>query len=233
MLRIKAVFIDLDGTLGYYEHGDLAEVVGKMYANWLSKEFGVDYQQTLSVLLNAVKIVKTKPSLDKSVAQQILENLSWELRIPIEDLDNATDIFYKQKFVQIRENYKARKGAKEVIEYLFEKGYKVVIATDPIIKRFGVLKRLEWIGLLEYPYCFVTSAEVCRAAKPHQIYYLDLLEVCKVKPHEAVMIGDKLENDIIPAKRLGLYTIHLGREMKENKAADHVIEEIEDIINIL
>ncbi len=39
------------------------------------------------------------------------------------------------------------------------------------------------------------------------------LEHAKCQPHEAVMIGDRLDNDILPAKALGFKTDEIRRSI--------------------
>ena len=62
------------------------------------------------------------------------------------------------------------------------------------------------MGLLKYIGVVAASAEL-GVAKPDRAIFDRALEMAGCTAQEAVMIGDRLDNDISPAKRLGLKTI--------------------------
>ncbi|MHA1616483.1 MAG: HAD family hydrolase [Candidatus Njordarchaeales archaeon] len=236
MLNVETVLLDLDGTLGHFEKGDLGKFVAELYAEWLSEHFSVSVKEALEAIFAAVTKVKVNPTLEKTVAEQMLETIAQKLRVTVSELDIVTNKFYEERFDLVREGYVPVEGAEDVVEYLFKQGYKVAIATDPIVKKIGVLKRLEWIHLHHYPYCFIAGAEVCRAAKPHSIYYLDILEHCNSVPEKTVMVGDKIVNDILPAKKLGINTIYVSPktpDSEEEKVADLIISSIRELTKVL
>lgn len=60
------------------------------------------------------------------------------------------------------------------------------------------------------------------------------------RQNETIMIGDRLDNDIVPAKQLGMKTIWVRQGFakfqsvkNENEKPNYVIENIGEIINIL
>ena len=66
------------------------------------------------------------------------------------------------------------------------------------------------------------------------------LEQAKCKANEAIMIGDRLDNDIVPAKGFGMKTIWVRQGFakfqsvkNENEKPNYVVENIGEIINIL
>ena len=72
--------------------------------------------------------------------------------------------------------------------------------------------------------------------KPDERFFRTILDKAGFSPSEAIMIGDRLDNDIIPAKRLGLLTIWFrqGRyAVLEPRAADEIpdvtIFDLEDL----
>ena len=50
--------------------------------------------------------------------------------------------------------------------------------------------------------------------KPDTRAFLIVLEKFKVKPEQAVMVGDEIERDILPAEKLGIKAILIDRENK-------------------
>ncbi|HWI61625.1 MAG TPA: HAD family hydrolase [Symbiobacteriaceae bacterium] len=70
--------------------------------------------------------------------------------------------------------------------------------------------RLEWSGLLDSMEVCVLSGDV-GLMKPDPAIFLLALQMAGCRPEEAVMVGDRPDNDIAPAKRLGMRTVRVGR----------------------
>ncbi len=80
--------------------------------------------------------------------------------------------------------------------------YKIgVIANQSL----GTAKRLEKFAILQYIDLVVASAEE-GVAKPDRRIFEIALSRAGCEPNQAVMIGDRIDNDILPAKKLGMYT---------------------------
>lgn len=67
-------------------------------------------------------------------------------------------------------------------------------------------ERLEKIGLLKYIDLVIASAEE-GVAKPDLRIFEIALNRANCKPYEAVMIGDRLDNDIASANKIGMKTV--------------------------
>ena len=74
----------------------------------------------------------------------------------------------------------------------------------------GTEERLAAWGLLQYFDVAAASAEL-GVAKPDPAIFQWALERAGCAPGEAVLVGDRLDNDIAPAKALGLHTVRLLR----------------------
>lgn len=70
----------------------------------------------------------------------------------------------------------------------------------------GSKERLESFGILEYIDLVVASAEE-GCAKPDSKIFEIALSRAGVRAVEAVMIGDRIDNDIIPANEIGMKTV--------------------------
>ena len=81
---------------------------------------------------------------------------------------------------------------------------------------------------------FICTAKEAKAVKPNPQIYQTVLERLGVKPHEALMVGDTPEVDIIPPKKLGMKTVLLCRtEKKAVKEADHTITSLKQLLRIV
>jgi putative hydrolase of the HAD superfamily len=72
----------------------------------------------------------------------------------------------------------------------------------PEMKRFDLEKYFETI---------LFSSDV-KACKPNPVIFQRVLEILKVKPQEALYIGDNLFDDVWGAQRVGLQTLWIDRE---------------------
>lgn len=91
------------------------------------------------------------------------------------------------------------------LKSLCEKGYKLGIIAN---QAPGTADRLKRWGLLGYFDQIASSAEV-GAAKPDKAIFERAFEMARCTPEESVMVGDRLDNDIAPAKTLGMKTVWL------------------------
>lgn len=131
--------------------------------------------------------------------------------------------FYINDFPKLRVYGKPRDGGRETVLKLIDMGYKVVIATNSIFPEIAIKQRVDWANLGDINFPLITTMENMHYAKPNLEYYIEILEKLNGNPNDTVMIGDDLEMDILPAKKLGIKTIHFGVEVKE----------IRDILNLI
>ena len=89
-----------------------------------------------------------------------------------------------------------------------------------------------------------TGVEPIIIGKPSKEIYRIALDKIGVKPHEAIMVGDQLYTDIIPAKKLGLTTVLVltGLTKREDldkldpetrKMIDYVFDSVHDVLKIV
>ena len=82
---------------------------------------------------------------------------------------------------------------------------------------------------------FVMTGYEAKCDKSNPKMYRKILEILRVKPEEAVMIGDNILIDIILPKKLGIKTILLNRSKKkiECKQADAIVEDLKQAIEAI
>ena len=126
--------------------------------------------------------------------------------------------------------------AEAVLNALCERGYSIGVIVN---QAPGTEKRLENWGFMKYIKLVVASAEE-GVAKPDSEIFLRALNRADCLPENAVMIGDRIDNDIEPAKKLGMKTIWVRQgfsifQQPENdiQTADHIVDSLRDILEIL
>lgn len=125
--------------------------------------------------------------------------------------------------------------AEECLRKLSKK-YKIGIIANQV---FGSEERLAKIGLLKYINLVVASAEE-GVAKPDLRIFEIALNKAGCKAEEAVMVGDRLDNDIIPAHKIGMKTVWIKQgfggyaELKEiEEDPDYTINNLNELLNLL
>ncbi|MGM9631786.1 MAG: HAD family hydrolase [Eubacteriales bacterium] len=123
----------------------------------------------------------------------------------------------------------------ETLEILKRRGYNLGIIAN---QDMGTAKRLDAWGLSEYFDVVVASAEF-GIAKPDKLIFEKAFELAECRPHNSVMVGDRLDNDIAPAKSLGMKTVWIrkGLSIYQNielgkNIADWVIDNLSDLKEI-
>ncbi|MBQ7810537.1 MAG: HAD family hydrolase [Clostridia bacterium] len=104
----------------------------------------------------------------------------------------------------------------EVLEYLKEHGYKLGVIAN---QNDGLTQRLKTWGMFECFDVIVSSSEL-GLAKPDRRIFEKALEWAGCQPENAVMAGDRLDNDIFPAKAIGMKTLWVKQGTAKYQSAD-------------
>lgn len=104
----------------------------------------------------------------------------------------------------------------ETLEALKERGYRLGIIANQVT---GTAQRLDEWGLLDFFDVVAASAEL-GVAKPEKLIFEKALELAGCQPCNSVMVGDRLDNDIHPAKALGMRTVWIRKGLSTYQSAD-------------
>lgn len=126
--------------------------------------------------------------------------------------------------------YELYPDASEAVVNAKENGFKTAIVTT--IAHFQFKKAVKPVR--KYLDFIMTGYEA-RCDKSNPKMYQKILEILNVKPHEAVMIGDSVQLDILLPKRLGINTMLLDREREilESPHADATINDLGEAIEVI
>ena len=129
---------------------------------------------------------------------------------------------------------KLYKAVPDIIKGLYGK-YKLGIIAN---QSLGTQERIDNWGIGKYFDVVVASAEA-GCAKPDLRIFTMALQKAKCEPDEAVMVGDRLDNDIVPAKKLGMKTVWVRQGYAiyqsiddESKRPDYTIDTIGELIGL-
>ena len=103
----------------------------------------------------------------------------------------------------------------------------------------GTADRLRDWKLLPFFECIAASSEL-GFAKPDPQIFRWALRQANCNPEDAIMVGDRPDNDIAPAKKLGMKTIRILRGVasdyrpsKEKEYADAIIQSLNELIGLM
>ena len=116
------------------------------------------------------------------------------------------DDFYKDEYCELRVFTKPVEGAHAVLTSAFARHHPVVIATAPLFPLDALKQRLIWAGVADFSFTLITDFETMHASKPNPAYYREIAARAHVSPQECVMIGNDVQMDILPARRVGMKT---------------------------
>ena len=125
--------------------------------------------------------------------------------------------------------------AEDVLKKLHDR-YKIGIIAN---QNPGTRERLEAWGLLKYIDMVVASAEE-GVTKPDRRIFDIALERAGVAPEDAFMIGDRIDNDILPAKNIGIKTIWVQQGFgglwvikNDSELPNFIAYNLSDVVSIL
>jgi len=213
------VLFDLDDTLLENDIQPFIQRYFELLANTLAES--ISPEQFLQAMQHAVYAM-----LQKQLPAGTLENTFDQVFYPAlgvskQFLKEIIDDFYQSKFPLLKELTRPRDTAIRLVECAFERGWQVVIATNPLFPRTAIEQRLAWAGLPvdHFPYSLVTTYENSHFCKPHPAYFAEILAVLRWPQMPAVMVGNSWEDDILPAEKLGLPTFFLSGDNQAAKSA--------------
>ena len=117
---------------------------------------------------------------------------------------------------------------KELLQRLSQK-YKIGIIAN---QDFGTEQRLTDFNVHQYINLVIASAEE-GVAKPDLRIFQIALARADCKPEEAVMVGDRIDNDIIPANKIGMTTVWIKQGFGSYAEPKTVEEQPDYIVNSL
>lgn len=114
-------------------------------------------------------------------------------------------VFYETKFEVAKRATWQNQDILKSVQILKDKGYNLVIATNPLFPMKANLQRIEWAGLDPKDFCYITSLEENCYCKPNLEFFQEVLDKIDKFPDECMMVGNDVHEDNI-ARYLGIKT---------------------------
>ena len=198
---IKVVLFDLDGTLLPMEQEKFIEA----YFGGLVKKL-IPHGYEPKLLINGIGAgITATVANDGSVTN---EEVFWKTFSSIvgervkEDEAVFFD-FYKNEFQEVKYSCGYEEASRKVLDYLKEKGMRIVLATNPLFPSIATESRIRWAGLVPEDFELFTTYENSHFCKPNTKYYEEILDKLGVSAEECLMVGNDVTEDMV-AEKLGM-----------------------------
>ncbi len=202
------VLFDLDDTL-------LSNEINTFLGGYL-KALSLALPEFPAKQMTGQLLAATQKMVEKTLpARTLEEEFSQYFYAPLgttrEALAERLDAFYTQEFPHLHYLTSPRPAAVELVKAAFQRGWQLVVATNPLFPRKAILHRLAWAQLPvdQYPFALITCFEDFHFAKPNPAFFGEVLARLGWPEQTAVVVGNSLDDDILPAARLGLPGFYL------------------------
>ncbi len=225
MAKIKALFFDIDDTL--YDSSKLAKMARKNSIKAMI-DAGLPEKDEVKVFEILKKIIKKFGSNYPHHYDELIKEMgrSWDPKIIASGVVayEHTKVGYLKPFPK-------------VVPILLEikKNYLLgIISNGLAIKQWEKL-----IGLgVHHLFNTVVTSEEEGFEKPDQQIFTQAVKKMGLKPEECIMVGDRLDNDIVGAKKSGMLTILIkndneGKMSTDDEKPDFIINEFSELKEIL
>ena len=192
---LNTILFDLDGTLAPFMQDDFVRLYFKALVRRLAP-MGYDGEKLLAALWRGVDAMVANNG-ERTNRQVFWERFVADLGAAALALEGDLDDFYGgPEFDAARACLRHETDRRPLLAALREKGFGLVLATNPIFPAVAVETRLRWVGLTAGDFDYVTTYENSRHSKPDPNYYRDILAKIGKSPEECLMVGNNPVDDM-------------------------------------
>jgi HAD superfamily hydrolase (TIGR01549 family) len=201
-MGLRALLFDLDGTLLPIDTDQFIASYVKKLAGYVAHL--VDPEVFVKQLMASTYAMINNDE-DHKTNREVFEHDFFVKIGRQEEITPLIDRFYEKEFPKLSEFVSSHGFIPELIQAGKEKGYRMVIATNPLFPRAAILERIRWAGANPDDFDWITTYEVSHYCKPNPKYYLEISERIGVKPEECLMVGNDVQEDLV-AQTVGFKT---------------------------
>lgn len=194
MKNIDTVLFDLDGSLLPMAQDEFV----RLYMEALGRTFAPDGFEpgklTGSVWRGVEAMIKNDGSM--SNRERFWQVFSETMGQDMEEQELRFVSFYENQFGEAKAATGYSELSAKAVRLLREKGYTVVLATNPVFPTVATYRRMRWAGLSPEDFDLVTTYERERYCKPNLAYYRHILERFGKEPDQCLMVGNDVDEDM-------------------------------------
>lgn len=200
---LNTLLFDLDGTLLPMDNDEFTRGYFKYLVPHVMHL--VEQDKFIKLLWASTEKMVRDDDPSKTNEQVFKEDFLSKSGIREEELWPILMDFYEKEFPGLSHLANPTALSRVVVQAAIDKGYSVVVATNPLFPRAAIEARMKWAGVHDLPFTLVTTLEEMHFCKPNPNYYREILQKIGKKPEECMMIGNDGYEDMVSGK-LGLQT---------------------------
>ncbi len=198
---IKTILFDLDGTLLPMDQDEFV----KYYFGYLAKTmepYGYEKDALIKAIWTGTAAMTANDGscTNEERFWQTFKDITGRTRESEEERFYA---FYQTVFQKARNACGFNPLSADTVRKLKEKGYDLVLATNPLFPKVATESRIRWAGLQPEDFMDYTTYENCTYCKPNVRYYEEICRKLNLDPKECMMVGNDAAEDL-PAADLGM-----------------------------
>lgn len=226
-MKYKGILLDIDNTL--YDYNISHNIAKNNVIEYCVTHFKRPQSAIESAYKKARGLVHIELSETAASHNRLLYFQKMCEELNINSLNNALTLYniYWDSFL---DNMKPFEGI-----YDFLKKYENAICLVTDLTAHIQYRKIEKLKLNTYCNKLVTSEEAGRE-KPHPYMFMLALKKLNLSTNEVCMIGDNFKKDCIGASNLGISSVWINHENKQQDIENPLIKEVasfKDILNIL
>jgi HAD superfamily hydrolase (TIGR01509 family) len=211
-MRIDAVFLDAGGVL--LDESDMEAACARVVAGCLAPHVpGYSAERYGEDLAEAVH----------AHCAQAYRFVFWKRLAPDRALFESAYASFLETWRSRRPPLRIMQGIAEELTQLAE-SFRVGIAGQYGAELLEVLERERLLSCFFWRF----TQDDFGITKPDPRYLLRIAEACGVDPQHCVMVGDRIDKDVVPARTVGMHTIRIRTGVHRDQRA-RVPEELPDL----
>ncbi len=199
---INTILFDLDGTVLPMDFDKFMELYFYNMGIYFKEKIDGN---TLAKYIMASTEVMIKTTNGDSNEDSFMNHFASLVNDDIEEYKKMFLEYYNSLFDNVRASTYRSTMMRESVDLLKEKGYEVVLATNPLFPMVANHHRIRWAGFEPDEFSYISSFENNHYCKPHIEYYNEVLQSIGKKPEECLMVGNDVFDDLA-ARKLGIKT---------------------------
>lgn len=200
---LNTILFDLDGTLAPFMQDDFVRLYFKALVRRLAP-MGYDGEKLLAALWRGVDAMVANNG-ERTNRQVFWERFVADLGVAALALEGDLDDFYGgPEFDAARACLRHETDRRPLLAALREKGFGLVLATNPIFPAVATESRIRWAGLEPEDFAWYTTYENIGYSKPNPAYYQHILTRLGAQAEDCLMVGNDVDEDMGAAQQAGL-----------------------------
>lgn len=204
--NIQAVLFDLDGTLVDVDMNRFIPAYLHHLTRYMSDQ--ADSARAIKSLHNAVAAMFANTDASRTLESILLEVLESELALSPERYAECLVKFCQNDLATLRPLVTGHPLSAQLIAASLARGWKVVLATNPIFPRIVIDARLNWGELDGAAFHHVTAYETEHFCKPSPRFFQEIMSRLQIPAERGLMVGNDPLHDL-SASRVGMQTCML------------------------